>query len=173
MGAEIIPGRPSKVPALMAGALVLVLTTTLPYFTLLNAFFFAGIIISGAVAAYFYIMRHQIRISYGEAFLLGVMSGFVGGALSILAGYVLERWFYYLPGLESLQLLVEWATRLAPEESGTFQQMLTMATASKDISLSDLLLSMLFTGMFYAPIAGLGSRLTVFFLKRQARKEAE
>jgi len=98
------------------------------------------------------------------------MSGFVGGALSVLAGYLLEKWFGYLPGLESLQLLVEWGSRIAPEESDTFRQMLALVTAAKDISLSDLLVSMLFTGLFYAPFSGLGARLTVFFLKRQARK---
>jgi len=170
MGVETVPGRPSKVPALMAGAILLVLTTTIPYLTLINAFLFAGIIIAGSAAAWYYIMRHQIRIEYGEAFVLGAMSGFVGGALSVLAGYLLEKWFGYLPGLESLQLLVEWGSRIAPEESDTFRQMLALVTAAKDISLSDLLVSMLFTGLFYAPFSGLGARLTVFFLKRQARK---
>jgi hypothetical protein len=170
MGVETVPGRPSKVPALLAGAILLAMTTTIPYLTLINAFLFAGIIIAGSAAAWYYIMHHQVRIEYGEAFALGAMSGFVGGALSVLAGYLLERWFGYLPGLESLQLLVEWGSRMAPEEADTFRQMLALVTAAKDISLADLLVNMLFTGLFYAPFSGLGARLTVFFLKRQARK---
>jgi hypothetical protein len=172
MGVETVPGRPSKVPALLAGALLLVLTTTIPYLTLINAFLFAGIIIAGSAAAWYYIMHHQIRIEYGEAFVLGAMSGFVGGALSVLAGYLLEKWFGYLPGLESLQLLVQWASRMAPEEADTFRQMLAVVTEPKEISLTDLLTSMLLTGMFYAPFSGLGARMTVFFLRKQARKKA-
>ncbi|NTU54612.1 MAG: hypothetical protein HGA97_13185, partial [Chlorobiaceae bacterium] len=170
MGEEIVPGRPSKTPALAVGAVLLVMTTTLPYLTLINAVLFAGIITSGSMAVLFYILSNQIRITYSESFVLGAMSGFVGGIASVLAGYVLEKWFGYLPGLESLQLLVEWGSRMVPEEAETFQQMLAVVTAQKEISLTDLLLSMIFSGMFYAPFAGLGGRLTVFFLKRQARK---
>ncbi len=59
---------------------------------------------------------------------------------------------------------------MAPEEAPTFQQMLAVVTEQKDISLFDLAMSMVLTGMFYAPFAGLGGRLTVFVLKRQARK---
>ncbi|MGC8774570.1 MAG: hypothetical protein ACP5R6_04825 [Chlorobaculum sp.] len=171
MVVETVPGRPSKVSALLGGAVLLVLTTTLPYLTLINAFLFAGIIIAGAVAAWYYIMRNQIRLEPGEAFVLGAMSGFIGGALSVLVAYLLERWFGYIPGLESLRLLVAWATSLAPEDAETFRQMLAMVTAPKDIALSDLLVSMILTGMFYAPFSGLGGRVTVFFLKRQARKK--
>ncbi|AOS84439.1 hypothetical protein BIU88_10035 [Chlorobaculum limnaeum] len=171
MGAESVPARPSKAPALLLGAAALVLTTTLPYLTLINAFLFAGIIASGVVAAWYYIMRNQIRIEYGEAFVLGALSGFAGGALSVLAAYLLEKWFGYIPGLESLRLLVAWATRLDPEDAGTFRQMLAIVTEPKEISFSELLMSMLLTGMFYAPFSGLGGRLTVFVLKRQARKE--
>lgn len=171
MVVETVPGRPSKVSALLGGAVLLVLTTTLPYLTLINAFLFAGIIIAGAVAAWYYIMRNQIRLESGEAFVLGAMSGFIGGALSVLVAYLLERWFGYIPGLESLRLLVAWATSLAPEDAATFQQMLSSVTAPKEIALSDLLVSMVLTGMFYAPFSGLGGRVTVFFLKRQARKK--
>jgi hypothetical protein len=170
MGVDTIPGRPSKAPSLILGTAVLVLTTTLPYLTLINALLLTGIIISGAVAAWHYIMHYQIRLESGEAFLLGAMSGFFGGALSVLAAYLLEKWFGYIPGLESLRFLVAWASRLAPEDAPTFQQMLALVTAPKDISLFDLLLSMVLTGLFYAPFAGIGGRLTVFVLKRQARK---
>jgi hypothetical protein len=170
MDIDTLPGRPSKTPAVMLGALVLVMTTTLPYVMLINAAFFAGIIAAGSVAAFFYIMRNQIRIAYGESFALGAMSGFVGGVLSVLAGYLLEKWYGYIPGLETLQLLVNWGVRMVPEEADTFRQMLAVVSAPRDISLSDLLVSMLFTGMFYAPFSGLGGRLTVFLLKRQARQ---
>lgn len=173
MGVETVPGRPSKIPALIVGALVLILTTTVPYLSLINALFLAGIIISGSVAAWFYIMRHQLRISYPEAFVLGAMSGFAGGALSVLAGFLLEKWFGYVPGLESLQLLVDWGTSVAPQDADTFQQMLLMVTTPKEITLTDLLMNMLFTGIFYAPFAGIGARLTVFFLKRQANKRGK
>ena len=171
MGVESTPGRPSKVTALLLGAAVLVMTTTLPYLTLINAFLFAGIIASGAAAAWYYIMHHQIRLESGEAFVLGAMSGLVGGVLSVLVAYLLETQFGYIPGLESLKFLVAWASRMAPEEAPTFQQMLAVVTEPKDISLSDLVISMILTGMFYAPFAGLGGRLTVFALKRHARKK--
>jgi hypothetical protein len=172
MGADTIPGQPRKAPALIAGAAILILTTTVPYLTIVNAFMFAGVIFSGSVAAYIYIIRHQIRLSYGESFVLGAMSGFIGGALSVLAGFLLEKWFGYRPGVESVRLLVEWGSRVAPEEAATFRQMLAVVTAPIEVSLTDILVSMLITGVFYAPFSGLGGRLTVFVLKRQARRAA-
>jgi hypothetical protein len=173
MGADIIPAKPGKAPELITGAALLVLTTTVPYLTLVNAFLFSGIVFSGAVASYIYIIRHQIRLSYSEAFVLGAMSGFIGGALSVLAGFLLEKLFGYRPGVESIRLLVEWGSRVAPEEAATFRQMLATVTAPIEISLTDLVVSMLFTAMFYAPFSGLGGRLTVLILKRQAQRGAK
>ncbi|HWQ25184.1 MAG TPA: hypothetical protein VN367_00250 [Chlorobaculum sp.] len=170
MGAEIIPAKPGKAPELIAGAVILILTTIVPYLTLVNAFLFSGIVFSGAVAAYIYIIRHQVRLSYGEAFVFGAMSGFIGGVLSVLVAYLLERVTGYRPGLESVRLLVEWGSRVAPEEAATFRQMLAVVTAPVEVSLTDLLVSMLITGIFYAPFSGLGARLTVLVLKRQARR---
>ena len=170
MGIDVVPARPSKVTAIALGAVFLLLTTTLPYLALINAFLFAGIIISGTLATWFYIMRHQVRLSYSESFVLSGISGFFGGALSVLFGFLLESWFGYVPGLESLKLLVNWASSMAPQDAETFRQMLALVSAPKEISLTDLLISMLFTGMFYAPFSGLGGRLAVFVLKRRAKK---
>ncbi|MBN1927939.1 MAG: hypothetical protein JW764_00125 [Chlorobiaceae bacterium] len=171
MGTDLIPARPSKRTAIALGAAVLLLTTTVPYLTLINAMLFAGIISAGSVAAWFYIMRHQVRLSYPEAFVLGGLSGFAGGALSVLAGFLLESWFGYVPGLESLRLLVDWASSMDPRDAENFRQMLAMVSEPKEISLVDLIISMLFTGILYAPLSGLGGRLTVFVLKRKARKK--
>jgi len=172
MGIDVIPARPSKNTAIALGAALLLLTTTVPYLTLINAFLFAGIIMSGAAAAWFYIMRHQVRLSYPESFVLGAVSGFFGGALSVLAGFLLERWFGYVPGLESLKLLADWASSIDSGDAETIRQMLALVSAPKEISLADLIISMLFTGIFYAPFSGLGGRLTVFVLKRKAKKSA-
>lgn len=172
MGIDVVPARPSKTTAIALGAALLLLTTTVPYLALINAFLFAGIILSGSAAAWFYIMRHQVRLSYSESFVLGGISGFFGGALSVLAGFLLESWFGYVPGLESLKLLVDWATRMDAGDAETFRQMLALVSAPKEISLTDLIISMLFTGIFYAPFSGLGGRLTVFVLKRKAKKSS-
>jgi len=170
MGIDVIPARPSKITSIVLGAALLLLMNTVPYLALINAFLFAGIILSGAVAAWFYIMRHQVRLGYAEAFVLGGVSGFFGGALSVLAGFLLETWFGYVPGLESLRLLANWAISMDSGNAETFRQMLALVSAPKDLSLVDLMISMLFTGIFYAPFSGIGGRLTVFILKRKAKK---
>lgn len=172
MGIDVVPARPSKATAIALGAALLLLTITVPYLALINAFLFAGIILSGSAAAWYYIMRHQVRLSYGESFVLGGLAGFVGGVLSVLAGFTLESLFGYVPGLESLKLLVDWASSMAPQDAEKFRQMLALVSAPKEISLADLVISALFTGIFYGPISGLGGRLTVFVLKRRARKKS-
>jgi hypothetical protein len=161
---------PSWNTAVLIGSVLLLLSTTVPYLTIVNAFLFAGIIFSGAFAVYYYIMHNQVRLSYGQAFAMGAFSGLAGGALSVVAGYILITAFGYRPGLESLRLLADWGSRVSPEDAGTFRKLLDMVSEPVELSVTDLIVSVLFTGMFYAPFAGLGGRLTVFILKRQARR---
>ncbi|MCE1273444.1 MAG: hypothetical protein HGB01_05200 [Chlorobiaceae bacterium] len=170
MGVNTIVPYPGKGVAVLLGALLIVLSTTLPYLTLVNAFLFSGIIFSGGAAAWFYIIRHQVRLTYGQAFVLGAMCGLAGGVLSVGVEYFLLKVFGYRPGLESLRLLVEWGTRMAPEEAPTFRQLMDMVTAPVEITVTDLVVSMLLTGAIYAPFAGVGARIAVLILKWQARR---
>lgn len=169
-GGAPLPGRSG---AVLIGSVLLMLTTTVPYLTLINAFLFAGIVFSGASGAWYYIFKNQVRLSYGEAFVLGAFCGIGGGILSVLASYLLLVFFDYRAGIESLRLLVDWGSRVAPEESGTFRELLKTVTAPIEITGTDLLASMIMTGLLYAPLAGLGGRITVFILKRQARRSRQ
>jgi hypothetical protein len=162
-----------RLTTVLIGSVLIVLTTTLPYITLINAFLFAGIVFGGAVAVYYYIIRNQVRLSYGAAFVLGALSGIGGGMLSVFVSYLLLEFFDYRPGLESLKLLADWGSSVAPEQSGTFKQLMQRVMEPVEITVADLLVSMVFSGLFYAPLAGLGGRLAVFLLKRQARKSAQ
>lgn len=170
MKSETMVTYPGKGPAVLIGALLIVLSTTVPYLTLVNAFLFSGIIFSGAAAAWYYIIHHQVRLSYAQAFVIGAMSGFFGGVLSVGVEYFLLEVFAYRPGLESVRLLVDWGTRMAPEESATFRQLLALITAPVKITVMDLVVSMLLTGAIYAPFAGVGARITVLVLKWQAKR---
>jgi hypothetical protein len=165
--------QPGKAVAVLVGSVLIMLTTTIPYLTLVNAFLFAGIIFGGWGGTYYHIIRHQVRLDYGEAFLLGALCGLGGGVLSVMAGYLLLVGFDYRPGLESLVLLAEWGSRVAPEEAGTFRQLLQAVTAPVELTAADILMSMAMSGMIYAPFAGLGGRIAVFILKRQARQSAQ
>ena len=163
--------HPGMLPEVLLGAVLIVLTTTVPYLNLVNALLFSGIIFSGGVAAWYYIIRHQIPLSYRQAFVIGSLCGLAGGVLSVGVEYFLLKVFGYRPGLESLRLLIDWATRMAPEEAPTFRQLLAMVTAPVEISVADLVVSMLLTGAIYAPFAGVGARLAVLILKWQARRK--
>jgi hypothetical protein len=165
-----IESNSGRAVAVALGAVLMLLTTTVPYLTLVNAFLFSGIIFSGGAAAWLYIIRNQVRLTYGQAFALGAMSGLVGGALSVGVEYLLLTLFDYRPGIESLRLLVEWGSRMAPEESATFRQLLEMATAPVKINVTELVITMLLTGAIYAPFAGIGGRIAVLILKWQAKR---
>jgi hypothetical protein len=171
MATSTFERHPGRLPEVLLGAVLIVLTTTVPYLNLVNALLFSGIIFSGGAAAWYYIVRHQIPLTYRQAFVIGSLCGLVGGVLSVGVEYFLLKVFGYRPGLESLRLLIDWATRMAPEEAPTFRQLLAMVTAPVEISVSDLVVSMLLTGAIYAPFAGVGARLAVLILKWQARKK--
>lgn len=170
-GENFVP-YPEKRTAVLLGALLLVLTTTVPYLNLVNALLFSGIIFSGGAAVWYYIIRHQVPLRYSQAFMLGALAGAVGGVLSVGIEYFLLKVFGYRPGLESLTLLVEWGSRMAPEEAPTFRQLLAMVTAPVEITVMDLVVSMLLTGAIYAPFAGVGGRISVLILKWQARRSS-
>ncbi len=169
-GENFVP-YPEKRSAVLLGSVLLVLTTTVPYLNLVNALLFSGIIFSGGAAAWFYIIRHQVPLRSGQAFMLGALVGLVGGVLSVGVEYLLLKVFGYRPGLESLRLLVDWGSSMSPGDAATFRQLLAMVTAPVEITVMDLVVSMLLTGAIYAPFAGVGGRISVLILKWQARRE--
>jgi MFS family permease len=168
----VVPVK-GKLVSVLIGAALITLTATVPYLTLINAFLFAGIIAGGAFGVYYHIIRHQVRMNYSEAFVLGALCGIGGGIFSDLLSYLLLQFFNYRPGIESLQLLAAWGNSVAPEQGATFKELLKLATEPVQLSPIDLVVSMLVTGFIYAPFAGIGGRLTVFFLKRQARRSSQ
>ncbi len=170
MGSGMIERRPGLLPEVLLGAVLIVLSTTLPYLNLLNALLFSGIIFSGGVAAWTYIVRHQIPLSSRQAFVIGSFAGLAGGVVSVGVEYLLLKLFGYRPGLESLRLLVDWAIRMAPEEAPSFRQLLAMVTAPVEIGVMDLVVSMLLTGAVYAPFAGVGGRIAVLVLQWHAKR---
>ncbi len=165
-----------KVYALVVGALIIIITTTVPYLTLLNVFLFAGIFLAGAVSLHQTILRFQVKLTFREAFMLGAMAGFAGGALSEVITYFLMTLLHYRPGTESLSLIVDLVLEMAKDQPELAEQAQALVTAEKlaleplSLSFKDVLISMLFSGSFYAPIAGLGGAWAVRRLKRQAAK---
>jgi hypothetical protein len=165
-----------KLYAVMLGAALILLTTTVPYLTLLNVFLFAGIFLAGVVALHQTIMRFQVKLTFREAFVLGCMAGFAGGVVSEVVTFFLMTFLHYRPGTESLSLIVDWALEMAkkqPELQGQVQALVAaekLALAPVTLTFTELLMNMAFSGIFYAPIAGLGGAYAVRRLKRQATK---
>ena len=159
-----------KFRALFIGGLLILLTTTFPYLTLINALFFVGILFGGAVAAYYYIVKCQVQLSMSEGFVFGSLAGITGSVLSVTAGYILITTFNYRPGIEGLLLLSEWMKGLSPEQDAFLNQLQEMLHAPVEMTFFDYLLSLAITIFIYTPIAGLGGVFTVWRLKRQARK---
>ncbi len=166
-----------KLYTVLVGAAVIILTTTVPYLTMVNVFLFAGIFLAGTVALNQTILRFQVRLSYREAFFLGCGAGLAGGVLSEGVTFILMELFNYRPGTESLALVVDWVTDLAKGKPELQQQVQALVAAEKlalapvSLSVTDILMNMLFSGAFYAPIAGLGGAFAVLRLKRRARRE--
>ncbi|TCD47900.1 hypothetical protein [Chlorobium sp. N1] len=165
-----------KLFAVMLTAAIVVLTTTVPYLTLLNVFLFLGIFLAGSIALNRSILRFQVRLAYNEAFILAFFGGIVGGIFSEAISWVLMETLSYRPGTESLSLVIDWVVETArnrPELQPQVQALLEaekLALAPVSLSLTDLLASMLFSAAFYAPIAGFGGMWAVFRLKRRAAR---
>ena len=173
MGTATIEKHPRKVIEVLLGAVLIVLTTFVPYLNLVNLFPFAGIILSGAAAAWVYIMRHQVPLSYRQAFFLGAQSGFTGGAMILLVIYMLLEKVRNLSEAEFQKLLAEWGGRMATDTTELYRQVMMVVNAPMEIKVISYLVSMVLIGLLFAPLAGLGSRLTVYLLKRQATKRGK
>ncbi|HCD36715.1 MAG TPA: hypothetical protein DEQ23_06800 [Chlorobium sp.] len=165
-----------KSSTVLIGAAIVLVTTTVPYLTMLNVFLFSGIFLAGLVSLTFSIMRYQVRLPYNEAFVLGFFAGVLGGILSEGAAWILMEYAGYRPGTESLALIIGWLLEMAsdkPELQPQVQALLEaekLALAPIILSWRDVLASMLFSAAFYAPIAGFGGMFAVFRLKRKARR---
>jgi len=165
-----------KLHTVLLGALIILVTTTVPYLTLINVFLFAGIFFAGTIALNHSILRFQVRLEYSEAFFLGCVAGMAGGVLSESVTFLLMQQFNYRPGAESLSLIIDWALDVAkgrPELQDQVQALVAaekLALAPVKLSFKELLMNMAFSGAFYAPVTGLGGAYAVLRLKRAARK---
>lgn len=165
-----------KLKATALGAVLVTFTTTLPYLTLLNTFFFSGVFLAGMAAVYYAVIAYQARLSYNQAFVLGSFCGIAGGMFSETISYMLIALAGYRPGMEGLKLMVDWARDMAAgkpeltEQLRVLTEMEALALAPVSLTPADLFTGILFAAVFYAPIAGLGGLFTVFRLKRQAAK---
>jgi len=65
-----------KSSTVLIGVAIVLVTTTVPYLTMLNVFLFSGIFLAGLFALTVSIMRYQVRLSYNEAFVLGFLPAF-------------------------------------------------------------------------------------------------
>ena len=163
--------------ALALCSLLIVLTTTVPYLTLINVLFFSGIFWAGFIALHQTILRYQVPLSLRNAFVLGSLAGFVGGLASELLGIILMLLFDYRPGIEILSLIVEWATQQAMQNPELQEQVNMLQEAEKlaktpiTLGVTDVLFNLAVTGMVYAPIAGLGGMFAVRWLKFQAARK--
>ena len=164
---------PGKAKGLALGSVLILLTTTVPYLTLINALFFAGIVIGGAFAVYYYIVTCQVRLKMSEAFVYGSLVGILGSVLSVLASYLLMTSFGYRPGIEGLMLIIDWTRNLSPEQESFVGQLEAVLQAPVRMSLADLLVSIAITVFLYAPVSGLGGMFSVWRLKRQAARTGE
>ena len=166
-----------KLFSVLLGAAIIILTSTIPYLTLLNVFLFAGIFLAGTVALHQTIMRFQVRLTYNQAFAYGCLAGLVGGVVSEGITFALMELLNYRPGTESLALVIDWALEMAKGRPEVQQQVQALVAAEKlalvpvKLSFVEILMNMAFSGAFYAPIAGLGGAFAVLRLKRKAARE--
>ncbi len=180
MAAENVKSSPlpfaGKRHAVLLGAAIILITTTVPYLTLLNILLPVGIFVAGAVALHQTIMRFQVRLPYSEAFALGSITGLVGGILSVVVSFLFIQVINYTPGMESFLLVIDWMLDVAKGKPELQEQVRALVEAKKlvlapaELTLTDLLMNMVVFGAFYALIAGLGGAYAVRRLKRQAAR---
>jgi hypothetical protein len=165
-----------KLFAVLLGVAIILLTTVVPYLTLVNVFLFAGIFLAGVISLHQTILRFQVRLTYRDAFLLGCIAGMAGGVVSEGVTFLLIEFFKYRPGTESLALVIDWLLEMAKGKPELQEQVQALVAAEKlalapvSISFTDILMNMLFAGAFYAPMVGLGGAFAVLRLKRKAAR---
>ena len=165
-----------KLYAVLLASLIILLTTTVPYLTMLNVFLFAGVFLAGMVSLNRTILQFQVRLPTSEAFFLGCVAGMAGGVISEGVTFLLMELFNYRPGAESLALLIGWALDMAKGRPDLQQQVQVLVEAEKlvlapvKLTFNELLMNMAFSGAFYAPSAGFGGVFAVMRLKRQAAR---
>jgi len=162
--------------AVLLGAAIILLTTTVPYLTMLNIILPVGIFLAGTVALHQTILRFQARLTYKEAFFLGCSTGLAGGAVSVVISFLLVQYFHYTPGMESFLLVIDWMLDTAKGKPELKEQVRALLEARKIVlapvrlSFTDLLMNIVVFGGFYALIAGIGGSYAVLRLKRQAAR---
>ena len=119
--------------AVLLGVAIILLTTTVPYLTLLNILLPVGIFVAGAVALHQTIMRFQVRLPYSEAFALGSITGLLGGVLSVVVSFLLIEFFNYTPGVESFVLVIDWMLDVAKGKPELQDQVRTLVEAKKQM----------------------------------------
>ncbi|MEI6846954.1 MAG: hypothetical protein WCK32_02800 [Chlorobiaceae bacterium] len=165
-----------KIYTVCLGAFIIVLSTTVPYLTLLRDVLFLGIFLAGAIVLNHSILRYQVRLTYSDAFFLGSVAGMAGGIVSEGVTFILMELFHYRPGAESLSLLIGWVVEIAkgkPELHDQVQRLIAeekLVLAVVKLNFKELLMNMFLTGAVYAPIAGFGGAYAVLRLKRKAKK---
>lgn len=170
MGNAAPARRPSRIPEILLGAILIVLTTFVPYLNLVNVLPFAGLFLSGAVATWAYIIRHQVPLSHREAFSLGARTGIAGSAGVLAVVYVMLERVREL-SLEGFQkMLSDLGGSLPPNTPELYQQILLVINAPAGIKAVSFLLSLIVLALLFGPLAGLGGRFTVWVLKRQAMR---
>ncbi|HWR01466.1 MAG TPA: hypothetical protein VN371_06345 [Chlorobaculum sp.] len=172
MGDDSFKRLPGQIPEVLLGAVLIALTSFVPYLNLINVFPFAGIILSGAVAAWVYIIRHQVCLSYRQAFFLGAKSGFAGGTILLSVVYLMLENARNLSVDQFKKLLTDWGGRLPSDSAEMYQQVMQIVNAPIGIKLVSFLASMVLIGLLLAPLAGIGSRITVYILKKQAQRSS-
>lgn len=160
-----------KLRSVGIGALLILATTTVPFLLLINIIPFAGIIISGAVAAWYYIIMCQVRLSPSEAFVFSGITGITGSVLSATAQFVLVELFDFYPGKETAVALLEHSRTGSPENDSVIDQMLETLDAPLEMSISAFIAAVVVRTIFFAPAAGLGGVMTVWWLKNRAKRK--
>ncbi len=165
-----------KLYAVLLGSIIIILTTTVPYLTILNIILPVGVFLSGAIALHHTIMRFQVRLPYSEAFLVGGIAGLVGGVVSVSISFLLVQLFHYTTGVESFLLVINWMLEMGKGKPELQEQMRTLVEVKKlvldpvRLNFTDLLMNLAIFSVFYAVIAALGGAYAVRRLKRQAAR---
>ncbi|MDW8467496.1 MAG: hypothetical protein RML35_15465 [Chloroherpetonaceae bacterium] len=97
--------QPDNFTAVMWGAAVVVITSLVPYLSLIN-FCCLGVMIGGAVATFQYTSAYQLTLKGGEGFKLGALAGLVGGVAYYALFLLLQTLFDYQLGAEEWRQLL-------------------------------------------------------------------
>ncbi|HSR69798.1 MAG TPA: hypothetical protein VLU25_17850 [Acidobacteriota bacterium] len=140
----------SKMRPALIGGLVLGVASGIPFVNALNCACCLWVIIGGVLASYLYLKESTVAVSYGDAAVLGLLTGIVGAVISTVVSFPITLLFNIGGASEMQEALEQLRSNpdIPPEFVEFFEWMVESGMLGAGFSVIGLLFSLLVFALF-------------------------